>query len=165
MGGMSRRPILTIVTLETQEGKVLGRRCFEVRVCACPGRDRKTEETNFRNAQEAKTSAKTATKRSLPEDPQAGAGAHAEGSKKAKSSSSTEEEIFTLQVRGRERYEMLKKINDSLELTDLVPPSDVEKYRQKHNSRGANRRERDSNAVEPKKGKRLLVKGEKCDSD
>lgn len=36
-----------------------------------------------------------------------------------------------MQVRGKERYEMLKKINDSLELSDVVPPSDVDKYRQK----------------------------------
>ena len=36
-----------------------------------------------------------------------------------------------LQVRGRQRYEMLKKINDSFELNDLVPSSDIEKYRQK----------------------------------
>ncbi|XP_031428402.1 cellular tumor antigen p53-like isoform X2 [Clupea harengus] len=160
MGGMNRRAILMIVTLETQEGLVLGRRSFEVRVCACPGRDRKTEETNFRKIQETKSSVKATataaptTKRSLKEAPQAAA--QPEGSKK--------EEIFKLEVRGRERYEMLKKINDSLELNDLVPSSDIEKYRQKH-SKGGNKRERDGCTMEPKRGKRRLVKEEKSDSD
>ncbi|KAI1903327.1 hypothetical protein AGOR_G00026060 [Albula goreensis] len=164
MGGMNRRPILTIITLETQEGLVLGRRCFEVRVCACPGRDKKTEEDNFRKLQE-KTAGKTTsgTKRSFKESSQPAQ--RPEGSKKMKSNSSNDEEIFTLQVRGRERYEMLKKINESLELKDLVPAADVDKYRQKLHSKSTSKREKEREGVEPKRGKKLLVKEEKSDSD
>ncbi|GAA6082321.1 cellular tumor antigen p53 isoform X1 [Tachysurus ichikawai] len=55
---------------------------------------------------------------------------HPEDSKKSKNTSS-DDEIYTLQVHGRERYEFLKKINDGLELSDLVPPADQERYRQK----------------------------------
>ncbi|XP_053086529.1 cellular tumor antigen p53 isoform X2 [Pangasianodon hypophthalmus] len=158
MGGMNRRPILTIITLEAQDGQLLGRRTFEVRVCACPGRDRKTEENNFRKQQEPKTSGKTLTKRSMKDPP-----SHPEASKKSKNSSS-DDEIYTLQVRGKERYEFLKKINDGLELSDLVPPADQEKYRQKLLSKTC-RKERDGAAAEPKRGKKRLVKEEKSDSD
>ncbi|XP_018586898.1 cellular tumor antigen p53 isoform X1 [Scleropages formosus] len=163
MGGMNRRPILTIITLETGDGQLLGRRSFEVRVCACPGRDRKTEEENFRKQQEKNVpkAPSGGTKRALKEPSQPAS--HPEGSKKTKCVSSGEEEIYTLHVRGRERYEMFKKINESLELGDLVPLADQEKYRQKGHSK--NKRDKERDAPEPKRGKKLLVKEEKSDSD
>ncbi|XP_036404559.1 cellular tumor antigen p53-like isoform X1 [Megalops cyprinoides] len=161
MGGMNRRPILTIITLETQEGHVLGRRCFEVRVCACPGRDRKTEEEKFQKKQE-KTSTKTSggTKRNFREVSQPTT--RPEVSKKPKTVSKPEEEVYTLLVRGKERYEMLKHINDGLELQDLVPAADQDKYRQRQ-PKTASKPEREGAA--PKKGKKMLVRGERSDSD
>ncbi|XP_028284977.1 cellular tumor antigen p53 [Parambassis ranga] len=109
MGGMNRRPILTILTLESLEGLVLGRMCFEVRICACPGRDRKTEEDN-------KTPSGTKQTKKRKSAPTV-----TETSKKMKSSSSADEEdkeVFVLHIKGKERFEMLKKINDGLELLD-----------------------------------------------
>uniref|UniRef100_A0A8C1A128 Cellular tumor antigen p53 n=1 Tax=Cyprinus carpio carpio TaxID=630221 RepID=A0A8C1A128_CYPCA len=164
MGGMNRRPILTIITLETHDGQLLGRGSFEVRVCACPGRDRKTEESNFRKDQETKTLGKTPStnKRSLTKESTSSV-PRPEGSKKAKLSGSSDEEIYTLQVRGKERYEMLKKINDSLDLSDVVPPSEMDRYRQKLLTKG--KKEKDGQTPEPKRGKKLMVKDEKSDSD
>ncbi|MCJ8731644.1 hypothetical protein PDJAM_G00201830 [Pangasius djambal] len=152
MGGMNRRPILTIMTLETHDGQVLGRRCFEVRVCACPGRDRKTEEENS-NKKNLKTA--SGIKRKSP-GMESQVAPNAESSKKIKIDSSSEEEIFILQIRGRDRFNMLKTINDSLELMDLMPAADKDKYRQKRTFR---------NFIKPSPGKRLLQKDEKTDTD
>ena len=41
--GPSRRPVEVIFTLE-KDGETLGRRVIEIRVCVCPGRDRKSYE-------------------------------------------------------------------------------------------------------------------------
>lgn len=131
MGGMNRRPIMTIITLESKEGLLLGRRSFEVRVCACPGRDRRTEEENLQ-----KNEGKTSVKRAAPVSDSA-------LPKKAH----VEEGPFNLQIWGRERYEMLKKINDTMESNDKLQKL-VDKYRKCRED------------IKPKKGKKLLVKDE-----
>ncbi|XP_070785709.1 cellular tumor antigen p53 [Enoplosus armatus] len=144
MGGMNRRPILTILTLETTEGLVLGRRCFEVRVCACPGRDRRTEEDNSTKTQNPTKQTKKRKSAPAPDTT---------SMKKSKSTSSAEEEdkeVFVLHVRGRERYDMLKKINEGLELVDSKTKTKVSV---KHE------------VPVPSCGKRLLQRGERSDSD
>ncbi|KAG8006154.1 Cellular tumor antigen p53 [Nibea albiflora] len=148
MGGMNRRPILTILTLETPDGLVLGRRCFEVRVCACPGRDRKTEEENSTKAQSG--TKQTKKRKSAPTSDTT-----AVSVKKSKPASSAEEEdkekeIFVLHIRGRKRFEMLKEINDALE-------SKEEKAKAKMSVK--------QEFAVPSSGKRLLHRGEKSDSD
>ncbi|KAM3590144.1 uncharacterized protein V6R79_004472 [Siganus canaliculatus] len=146
MGGMNRRPICTILTLETPEGLVLGRRCFEVRVCACPGRDRKTEEENHSKLQNGAKQTKKRKSTPAPDPTSV---------KKAKSTSSAEEEdkdVFVLHIRGRERYEWFKKMNEALE---------AQEQRENKTKKMSMKQE----FAVPSSGKRLLHKGEKSDSD
>uniref|UniRef100_UPI00358E30F7 tumor protein 63-like isoform X2 n=1 Tax=Myxine glutinosa TaxID=7769 RepID=UPI00358E30F7 len=126
VGGMNRRPVLIIITLETRDGQVLGRRCFEARICACPGRDRKADEDNFHRQQQPLDSQKTpGVKRPLKQSNSGGMVIG--GNKKWRPG---EEEVFYVPVHGRENYEILMKIKESLELSQFVPAQAVESYRQ-----------------------------------
>ncbi|XP_073417813.1 tumor protein p73 isoform X3 [Dendrobates tinctorius] len=132
VGGMNRRPILIIITLETRDGQVLGRRSFEGRICACPGRDRKADEDHFREqAALNETAAKNgnANKRSELSCKQSPQGVLAVGPN-IKKRRHGEEDIYYVPVRGRENFEILMKIKESLELVELVPQQLVDSYRQ-----------------------------------
>uniref|UniRef100_A0A8D0L9L5 Cellular tumor antigen p53 n=1 Tax=Sphenodon punctatus TaxID=8508 RepID=A0A8D0L9L5_SPHPU len=114
MGGMNRRPILAIITLETKQGKLLGRRCFDVRVCASPGRDRKTEEEHFQKAVAAHSLGVGGVKRPLP----TAGGSEPLKKRVLKTAGAPESEVYTIQVHGRQRYLMLKQINEALEFAE-----------------------------------------------
>ncbi|XP_006897127.1 PREDICTED: tumor protein 63 isoform X3 [Elephantulus edwardii] len=125
VGGMNRRPILIIVTLETRDGQVLGRRCFEARICACPGRDRKADEDSIRKQQVSdSTKNGDGTKRPFRQN------THGIQMTSIKKRRSPDDELLYLPVRGRETYEILLKIKESLELMQYLPQHTIETYRQ-----------------------------------
>ncbi|XP_020788681.2 tumor protein p73 isoform X1 [Boleophthalmus pectinirostris] len=129
VGGMNRRPILIIITLESRDGQVLGRRSFEGRICACPGRDRKADEDHYREQQALTESANkngSANKRNFKQSPSSIPSPNINMRKRRHG----EEEIYYIPVRGRENFELLNKIKESLELMELVPQPLVESYRQ-----------------------------------
>ncbi|XP_068600003.1 tumor protein 63 isoform X1 [Brachionichthys hirsutus] len=121
VGGMNRRPILIIVTLETRDGQVLGRRCFEARICACPGRDRKADEDSIRKQHITDTTKSSDAFRQV---------SHGIQMSTIKKRRSTDEEVFCLPIKGREIYEILVKIKESLELMQFLPQHTIESYRQ-----------------------------------
>ncbi|XP_056315884.1 tumor protein 63 isoform X4 [Danio aesculapii] len=122
VGGMNRRPILIIVTLETRDGQVLGRRCFEARICACPGRDRKADEDSIRKQHVTDGTKSSEAFRQ--------ASSHLSQLNSIKKRRSTDEEVFCLPIKGREIYEILVKIKESLELMQFLPQQTIESYRQ-----------------------------------
>lgn len=119
VGGLNRRPIQVIFTLE-HDGRVLGRQAVEVRICACPGRDRRAEELAAQPKGGGKLQAfKRPSQKAL-----------GPAMKRRKGDLQGDEDTFTLTVCGRENFEFLCRIRDSLELAALIPQSQLDQLRQ-----------------------------------
>nr|XP_039267070.1 cellular tumor antigen p53-like [Styela clava] len=123
VGGINRRPITTVFTLETRDGVVIGRRCIEVRICSCPGRDRSQEERRKRKANAPPGYVLLPKKKKSSSTP---------STSTAEPTGQADE--FILRVRGKEKYKILKKIKEALDLKELISPQQEEEYRQKEAS-------------------------------
>ncbi|CAD5123172.1 DgyrCDS11540 [Dimorphilus gyrociliatus] len=123
VGGLNRRPIQVIFTLEDTQGNVLGRQAVEVRICACPGRDRRADEKA--------TEPVTAHKR--PHTPRMGMNTEVSTSFGTKRKRNSDDEVFTLTIKGRENFEMLCRLRDSLELSSMIPQQQVDSYKRQQN--------------------------------
>ncbi|CAG5136242.1 unnamed protein product, partial [Candidula unifasciata] len=124
VGGPNRRPLQIVFTLERErDGSVLGRRAVEVRICACPGRDRKADE---RDSQPPKGFVNKRGQAGTPSSVTVGTEIVSVAKKRK---FGDDKEIYSLPVRGKENYEILRKMRDALELAALVPPQTVEAYK------------------------------------
>lgn len=141
VGGINRRPLQLIFTLE-QNTVVVGRQAVEIRICACPGRDRRTEEKGRGQGQGPKTGNKSdggstgggGGGRSAATEGGGGGSRSCRRAFDAAAATTTASvakqqrleyngnlEVLTLTVNGRENYELLRKIRDSLEMVSLLP--------------------------------------------
>ncbi|KAK3104458.1 hypothetical protein FSP39_002436 [Pinctada imbricata] len=121
VGGPNRRPLQIVFTLE-KDNQVLGRRAVEVRICACPGRDRKADEKQALPPSK-QSPKKPPTKISI--------GTEITTVSRGTKRKFDGEETFTLTVRGKENFDILTKLRDSLELASMVPQNQIEVYKQK----------------------------------
>ena len=119
----------------------MGRNSFEVKICACPGRDRTTDEKKLAKEKLSGNSAAnnpetTKTTKTQPQTQKAKQGTTApvlaNGTQEAPKpkdkydqisiksiclpNEEENQEIFTIKVRGRKNYEILKNLNEALEI-------------------------------------------------
>ncbi|XP_078353053.1 cellular tumor antigen p53-like isoform X5 [Oculina patagonica] len=102
--GPSRRPVEVIFTLE-KDGQTLGRRVVEIRVCACPGRDRKSDE---------KTACGEPSSSQGVRRPRKGSN-KGPAAKRRRTSSRSQDEEYTITTRNPHVYEILMDMKDKLE--------------------------------------------------
>jgi len=149
VGGINRRPLLTCFTLE-KDGQVLGRRVVEVRICSCPGRDRSQEERRKKanksdpNFTYGSLSSRNSFKfingkiHNILESSHVGGNKRRRLNQGGANLNDQDTGDFILRVRGKEKFELLRKMKEALDLMDLISPSQIEAYRSHDNEEHAN---------------------------
>lgn len=114
VGGLNRRPLELAFTLE-KDGHCLGRRVIHVRICACPGRDRRNEEKHFEKAQ------KDSNKRNCSRNFTEGISSDQAPPLKKQKSSTSDDDYVVISIK-RYHYELIKKTLDGLEALEMLTP-------------------------------------------
>uniref|UniRef100_F6SSG7 Cellular tumor antigen p53 n=1 Tax=Ciona intestinalis TaxID=7719 RepID=F6SSG7_CIOIN len=120
--GINRRPLLTIFNLESETGELLGKRVVSTRICACPGRDR-TQEEEKKNVTSQNKSRKRLCKsatnsKSIP--------VVQKNEENKVDNDDDGDVVYTLNIRGKRKFEKVKEYKEALDLLDYVQP-DVKK--------------------------------------
>nr|CAB3267270.1 p53/p73-a [Phallusia mammillata] len=111
--GINRRPVSLVLTLESDTGEVLGRSVIDIHVSSCPGRDRTGEETKAQAPHMKKQIKKRFVNKRKHEAPK---------------EKDDDNDLYYLPVKGREKYELLKKMKIALDLEELVTPEQKQNY-------------------------------------
>lgn len=99
VGGISRRPIAIVLTLENGQADVLGRKVIDVRVCACPTRDIRTDEQAASNRGAKRKGSSTQAQQVIKKKP-----------KMVEPKLDLDEgsqEVFNIKVHGRQLYSFM----------------------------------------------------------
>lgn len=129
VGGINRRPLMLVFTFENVEGQVLGRRAVEIRICSCPGRDRAQEEKRtIRRDNIGHFSNENILE--IPEVHDVDSASSLLGKRKRMAGDRDDDE-YILKIRGRENYEILRKVKEALDLMEFVDPRQQDLYRMK----------------------------------
>ncbi|XP_046386873.1 cellular tumor antigen p53 isoform X2 [Ischnura elegans] len=118
-GGMNRRPVTLIFTLERENQQVVGRRTLNIRVCSCPKRDKKKEEAELKEEKAIQMIQADSKKRKMlkPKPPQTPSDDELSLPKRRKSllsvssDSVQDSKVYNIQVTGTQHYiEVLKHL-------------------------------------------------------
>ena len=111
MGGIGRRPICLVFTLESGAGEVLGRQVVELRICTCPLRDMQQDEQ--KKIKGDCTPVKNSSLSSVPQSDSSSVRSAGGGG----GGGYDTEDLFFVPVRGFHNFQLVNKVAESLELS------------------------------------------------
>ena len=111
MGGIGRRPICLVFTLESGTGEVLGRQVVELRICTCPLRDMQQDEQ--KKTKGDCTPVKSSGSLALSSAPQSDSTSVRSGGGGGWDS----DDLYFVPVRGFHNFQLVNRVAESLELS------------------------------------------------